>query len=72
MTLNAPVTESKRQRELSAPINYKNLRGLANCNFASQHTIFSSTNSNSLKRPLSSHYTSFFRDNIIYYISAMY
>ena len=65
MTLNARVTGSKRQRESSASINYKDPRGLANCDFASRHTIFSSTNSSSLKRPLSSHCTSTFSDNII-------
>ena len=39
-TLNARVTESKRQRQLSASINYKNLKGLANGDFAAYYLFF--------------------------------
>lgn len=40
MTLNARVTESKKQRESSTSTNYKNLRRSANCDFASQDIFF--------------------------------
>lgn len=48
-------------RYISNSLNhYRNPTGLADCDCAKQDTIFSPTNSSSLKRLLSSHHTFFF------------